>query len=180
MRNSENLETAVLRRSVTRFVFAAVIGGGMAVLPLSVGRDGTGFSFHSAAAFAKHGSEHGGNSGHGGRSGSESGGGGDDHGGRSSRSESGDDHGGRRGRDDRAGDDRHREDDGRHGGLHHVNPKNGAKVEAGERSVEVVNADGTKEEIENGRYELKNAAGRTIVERPATAADRARLLSAGQ
>ena len=39
----------------------------------------------------------------------------------------------------------------------------------------MVHASGIKEEVENGRYELKDAAGRTIVERRATAADIARL-----
>jgi hypothetical protein len=41
--------------------------------------------------------------------------------------------------------------------------------------VEVTHPDGTKEEIENGRFEMKDAQNRTIVDRPATAADRARL-----
>ncbi len=38
-------------------------------------------------------------------------------------------------------------------------------------------ADGSREEIEGGRYERKNAAGRTIEERPATEADIDRLLA---
>ena len=42
-------------------------------------------------------------------------------------------------------------------------------------SIEVSHPDGTREEIENGIYEMKDASGRTIVERPATAEDRARL-----
>ena len=41
--------------------------------------------------------------------------------------------------------------------------------------TEVRYSDGTKEEIENGRYERKDANGRTVEERPATAADIARL-----
>ena len=40
--------------------------------------------------------------------------------------------------------------------------------------------DGFKEEIENGRYELKDRRGRTIVERAATADDRARLFGAAR
>ena len=42
-------------------------------------------------------------------------------------------------------------------------------------NIEVEFPDGTKEEIEAGRFERKNALGRTIVERPATQADFARL-----
>ena len=107
----------------------------------------------------------------GGRSGSGSGGsGGDDHGGRRGSDDgSGDDHGGRRG-----GDDRARNDD-RRNGAEHINAATGDRVEIAGNSIEVVHPDGTKEEIENGRFEQKNAAGRTVVERPATQADAARL-----
>lgn len=52
------------------------------------------------------------------------------------------------------------------------------KVEVSSTGVEVTYADGTKEEIENGRYERKNAAGRTVEQRPATQADIDRLLAA--
>lgn len=51
------------------------------------------------------------------------------------------------------------------------------KIEVSASSVEVTYADGTKEEIENGRYERKNPAGRTVEERPATQADVDRLLA---
>ena len=57
----------------------------------------------------------------------------------------------------------------------HVNPATGARVEIEGNNIEVEFPDGTKEEIENGRFERKNALGRTIVERPATQADFARL-----
>ena len=62
------------------------------------------------------------------------------------------------------GDDGSRDDD-----------NGGAKVEISRNGIEVVNNDGTKEEIENGRYERKDANGRTIEERPATQADVNRL-----
>ncbi|RMF37582.1 MAG: hypothetical protein D6754_09170 [Alphaproteobacteria bacterium] len=45
-------------------------------------------------------------------------------------------------------------------------------------NIEVTFADGTRAEITNGRFELKDANNRTIVERSATPADRARLTSA--
>ena len=51
----------------------------------------------------------------------------------------------------------------------------GTKVEVGENTIEVEFPDGTKEEIENGRYERKDASGETVEERPATDEDRARL-----
>lgn len=52
-----------------------------------------------------------------------------------------------------------------------------SKIEVSSSGVEVRYSDGTKEEIENGRYERKNSAGRTVEERPATQADIDRLLS---
>jgi hypothetical protein len=69
---------------------------------------------------------------------------------------------GRSGDDDRAG----RDDD---------DDRGGARVEISRNGIEVENLDGTKEEIENGRYERKDAAGRTVEERPATQADVDRL-----
>jgi hypothetical protein len=49
------------------------------------------------------------------------------------------------------------------------------KAEVAGGNLEVTYSRGWKEEIENGRYELKDPANRTVIERPATAADRARL-----
>lgn len=102
-----------------------------------------------------------------------------------------DDHGGRgRGRDDRGGhhgrghsvdddgDDDHRGHGKRRGGRGTGTPGGTptvTKVESAGRSIEVSYSDGSREEIEHGRYERKNAAGRTVEERRATAADRARL-----
>jgi hypothetical protein len=54
-------------------------------------------------------------------------------------------------------------------------PARVVKIEERASGIEVVYSNGIKEEIENGRYEQKNAAGRTVVERPAEAADFARL-----
>ncbi len=51
------------------------------------------------------------------------------------------------------------------------------KIETNAAGVEVRYSDGTKEEIENGRYERKNAQNRTVEERPATGADVTRLRS---
>ena len=49
------------------------------------------------------------------------------------------------------------------------------KLEESAAGFEVIYSNGVKEEIENGRYEMKNAAGRTVVERRATAADLQRI-----
>ncbi|WP_413872638.1 hypothetical protein [Albidovulum sp.] len=51
------------------------------------------------------------------------------------------------------------------------------KIESSSAGIEVTYGDGSREEIEGGRYEMKNAAGRTVEERPATQADIDRLLA---
>lgn len=129
--------------------------------------------------------------------------GGDDRGGdRDGRGDDrgGDDRGGGRGRggDDRGSDDRGgrsddrggRDDHGGRGRGHDDGPATpgggigggqaGAPAVEVERSaggIEVTYADGWREELENGRYELKDAQGRTVVERRATDQDLARLSS---
>jgi hypothetical protein len=102
-------------------------------------------------------------------------GGDDDRGDRDDRSGHGndgddrDDDRGRRGRDDPSDVSRAAIGSIGGGGLQVV------KVERGGGSVEVIYSNGVKEEIENGRYELKNAAGRTVMERPATGRDLSRI-----
>ena len=120
-----------------------------------------------AGAYAKSEGGSGGGDGHGGNSGS--GGGSSGSSGGNSGPGGGDDGGnsGRGGGDDDAGDD--------HGGQEHVNPATGDKIEIAGNNIEVTHPDGTKEEIENGRFEMKDATGRTVVERPATPQDIARL-----
>jgi hypothetical protein len=54
------------------------------------------------------------------------------------------------------------------------------KAEVSTGHVEIGYSDGWKEEIENGRYELKNPSNRTVVERPATQADINRLNAAAR
>lgn len=134
---------------------------------------------------------------HGGRGGDDRGG--DDHGGRGGDDRGGDDHGGR-GDDDRGGDDHggrgrgrddgHADDHGGHGRGRDDRPSGtpgggtvggGAagsrptEIERSARGIEVSYADGWREELENGRYELKDAQGRTVVERRATTEDMQRL-----
>lgn len=50
-----------------------------------------------------------------------------------------------------------------------------AKIESSRSGIEVTYADGSREEIENGRYERKDRFNNTIVERPARKADYDRL-----
>ena len=87
-----------------------------------------------------------------------------------------DDKDGRKGGDDRKGDDRGGKK--KRGGTT-VTPTPGpvtvVKVERSATEIEVRYSDGTKEEIESGRYERKDASGRTVEERPAPPADVARL-----
>ncbi|WP_238367689.1 hypothetical protein [Mesobacterium pallidum] len=113
---------------------------------------------------------------------------GDDRGGRGRGSDDGadDDRGRGRGRgaDDGAGDDRggrgRGSDDsaGRHGngaGPQVIRVGRLVEYETGPNKIEARYSTGWKEEIENGRYELKNPAGRTVRERMATEEDMARL-----
>lgn len=107
------------------------------------------------------------------------GGGGDDDDDRSGRGGGGDDdRSGRGGGDDDDDEDRSSSDDSAFRGSR---SSGGAirvtKIETSGNSVEIRYSDGTKEEIENGRYERKNASNRTIEERLATGADLSRLRS---
>ena len=61
--------------------------------------------------------------------------------------------------------------------VDHVNAVTGDTVEVDGKNIRVTHANGMKEEIENGRFRMEDALGRTIVERAATAADMARLNS---
>lgn len=82
--------------------------------------------------------------------------------------------------DDDEGDDEGDDDDGSEGTPGTGTPGDGSgvsKIEVSSDGIEVSYSDGTREEIENGRYERKNAAGRTIEERPATQADIDRLMA---
>lgn len=119
-----------------------------------------------AAALADdggNGGEGGGGEGHDGHDG-----GSDDHG--SDDHDGGDDHGSDDSGSDDSGDDS--SDDGSSAGG---DGGGVLKVERSASGMEVTYADGTREEIENGRYERKNSAGRTVEERPATQADMDRL-----
>lgn len=173
-----------------------LLAGAAIAAPVSVRLDpDAGLRLTSAMAFAKDGDRGGDDSG--GRGGDDRGG--DDHGGRGGDDRGGDDHGGRGG-DDRGGDDHsgrgrgrddgHADDHGGHGRGRDDRPSGTAgggtvgggaagsrptEIERSARGIEVSYADGWREELENGRYELKDAQGRTVVERRATTEDMQRL-----
>lgn len=60
------------------------------------------------------------------------------------------------------------------GSSGHLGP-NGERVEIRGSSIEVIYPDGWKEEVKNGRYELHDPAGRTVIERAATSEDLIRM-----
>jgi hypothetical protein len=57
----------------------------------------------------------------------------------------------------------------------HVNAATGDKVDVTGNKITVWHPDGITEEIENGRFRMEDALGRTIIDRPATADDFSRL-----
>lgn len=184
----------ILKRPM-RLPLAALLLAGMAIAtPVSLRLDPeTGLHLVPALAHAKGGDRDGGD--RGGRGGDDRGGRDDDRG--------GDDRGGRdRGGDDRGADDSGADDQGGHGrgrddrgtddhggrGRGRDDRPSGTsgggqagsrptEIERSSRGIEVTYADGWREELESGRYELKDAQGRTVVERTATDQDVARLSS---
>ncbi|MEO5325887.1 hypothetical protein PV773_21475 [Mesorhizobium sp. CC13] len=166
----------------------------LTLAPLQLGFDGVLPRLSASAALAgkKDGSDS-----RGGRDsrdgGRESKGGGGDAGseaGTSSKASGGDAGAGSKGEDnsksdgDRRADDR---DDGKsdkadkgkngrgNGGDKSANPSKGTRVEIDGNNIKVIYPDGIKEEIDSGIYEMKDAAGRTIVKRRAKQADIDRL-----
>lgn len=61
------------------------------------------------------------------------------------------------------------------GGDKSTNPSKGTRVEIDGNNIRVIYPDGIKEEIDNGIYQMKDAAGRTIIKRRAKQADIDRL-----
>lgn len=146
-----------------------------AVSPVTVQIDGASAlpQFALSAALASNGSDDNGGDDHGGDRG------GDDHSGRGGGDDDDDDHSGRGrgGDDDDSDDDDSSDDDSSQSGGSAGGSGGVVKIEQSANGIEVTYSDGTREEIENGRYERKNSAGRTVEERPATQADINRLSS---
>ncbi len=179
----QNISKPVARRFLTLSV-AAII----ALIPASrFDIDLGGIHSLGGQALAKDGSDDGGNSGSGsdssgsGSSGSDDSssddssgrGSGDDSGGDSDNSGSGSDDD-----DDRQGRDRDRERDRDGKRKARAGRDSSPSAEIRGAHIEVRYANGFKDEIENGVFERKDPAGRTVSRRPATDADRARLTGA--
>ncbi|PTM81453.1 hypothetical protein [Cereibacter johrii] len=151
-------------RNLLKTTALVTLSGVMTLAPWSVSFDASrGFvSVHDAVAQAKGGDDRGGDD----RGGDDRGGddrGGDDRG--------GDDRGGgRHGGDDRD-KDRDEDDRSRGRGRSGADDIDGPRARSKDDAHEATLRDGSRIEIENGRFEMKNPAGRTIVERPATPAD---------
>ncbi|ETX27495.1 hypothetical protein [Roseivivax isoporae] len=165
--------TSALRRGAALLALGVLVGA----QPYSVSFDRSGtLSLAPAAAEARNGDDDRGGDDHGGRGGDDRGD--DDRGGHDDDDRGSDDRGGRGG-DDRGDDDRggrgkdDRGDDDRRGRGRDDAPGD----DRGGRRASL--QDGGRIEIENGRFERKDAFGTTIEERPATPADLALLNRAG-
>jgi hypothetical protein len=182
-----------LHRPATSRLMALLLAGAAIAAPVTIDfGPGKAPALSAAFAHAKGGDDHGGG---GGRGGDDNGGGhgrggddrgGDNHGGRGrgGDDEGRDDHGRGRGADDGVrgadrGRGRGRDDDRRApdnpGTIGAPTGGVPTRVERSARGIEVTYSDGWREELENGRYELKDAQNRTVVERPATRQDYNRL-----
>ena len=177
------------RPAGSRLILLFLAGAAIAVPVAPDFNHGAFPTLSPAFAHARGGDDSGGDNGGHGRGGDDNGGdggghgrGGDDGGGRGRGGDDkgSDDRGGDRGRgrgsDDARNDDHGRgrgRDDGRNPGT--VGDRTPARAESSSRGIEVTYADGWKEEVENGRYELKDARNRTVVERAATRQDYDRL-----
>ena len=166
-----------LKTKIRMLLSSTVLTAALTVAPVSIHL--ADLTFGSGAAYAK-----GGNSGSGsddnnsGSGSSNSGSGSDDDNSGSGSSNSGsgsddddDDHGD-------SGGGRHGGGDDRGGASSTPIPAQFGfvvKAEVEGNHIEIGYSDGWKEELENGRYELKNPANRTVIQRPATQDDINRL-----
>ena len=159
---------------LTRSTAVLALAGALSASPLQLRLDpGAGlWPVGVPAALARGGGDDGGSDDSGG--GSDDTSGSDDHGGSSGGAGGGSGGGSDDRSDDRSGSNRGRDDS-----ANRNDAKERRSAQSGANSAhEAMLADGSKIEIENGRVEIKNADGRTIVERPATAEDRALLQQA--
>ena len=161
-----------LKKRIAAIVGAGALASGLVAMPYSINMPDSGLTV--SAAYASEGGSSG-SGGSGGNSGSgssgNSGSGSSGSSGESGES-GGSDDSGESGESGESGDDR---------SSASVPDRFGRVVEVERRgfNIEVRYDDGWKEEIENGRYELKDPNNRTVVERAATFEDRARIANAG-
>lgn len=128
------------------------------IAPYQIDFHGYAPGIHAASAQAGKGGGGGGGNGGGG-------GGGNGNGGNSGGNSSGGN-----GKGNSAGAGKGQNDNG-----HHVNAKTGDEVDVDGNKITVQHPDGITETIENGRFRMEDALGRTIIDRQATPADVSRL-----
>lgn len=146
-----------MHRSVTtrccRLALKSAAALALTIAPYQIVLDGSISGIHTASAYAKGG----GNSGGGGGNGGNSGGG----------------NGGNSGNGNSGNSGKSGSNQGKSGS--HVNAKTGDKVDVTGNKITVRHPDGITEKLENGRFSMKDALGRTIIDRQATPADADRL-----
>jgi hypothetical protein len=155
-----------MHRSVTtrccRLALKAALA--LTIAPYQIVLDGSVSGIQTASAYAKSGGNSGG--GGGGGNGGNSGGG---NGGNSGNGNgNGNGNSGNNGNNGKSGSNQ-----GKSGS--HVNAKTGDKVDVTGNKITVRHPDGITEKLENGRFSMKDALGRTIIDRQATPADANRL-----
>ena len=157
--------------SLRRWLVGAPLSAVIAVLPIGVNvfAESPSTIMKPYSAAAKDGgddSDSGGDSGHGG---------GDDGGGDSGPGGGGDDDDDGDDRDDRRDDREEREDRREDAAKERRTGPNGEKIERSGDRIRILYPDGYREEIEDGRFEMKDPQGRTVIKRAATSADLARI-----
>jgi hypothetical protein len=147
---------------------AAVLA--LTIAPYQIVLDGSASGIHTASAYAGKGGNGGGNSGGGNGNGGGSGGG---NSGNSGNSGNGNGNNGSNGNGNSGNKGKSGSNQGKSGS--HVNAKTGDKVDVTGNKITVRHPDGITEKLENGRFSMKDALGRTIIDRQATPADANRL-----
>ncbi|WP_027040311.1 hypothetical protein [Mesorhizobium ciceri] len=156
-----------MHRSVTirccRLALKSAAALALTIAPYQIVLDGSVSGIHTASAYAGKGG--GGNGGGGGGGNSGGGNGGNSGGSNSGNSGNGNGNSGNNGKSGSS--------QGKSGS--HVNAKTGDKVDVTGNKITVRHPDGITEKLENGRFSMKDALGRTIIDRQATPADANRL-----
>lgn len=160
-----------MHRSVTtrccRLALNSAAALALTIAPYQISLHGSALGIHAASAQAGKGG--GGNSG-GGNGGGNSGGG--NSGGNSNGGNSGNSNGnGNSGNSGKSGSNK-----GKSGNsASHVNAATGDRVDVTGNKITVLHPNGITEQLENGRFRMADALGRTIIDRRATPADVSRL-----
>ncbi|ESZ23207.1 hypothetical protein [Mesorhizobium sp. L2C084A000] len=158
-----------MHRSVTtrccRLALKSAAALALTIAPYQIVLDGSVSGIQTASAYAGKG---GGGNGGGGGGGNSGGGNGGNSGGGNSGNSGNSGNGNGNGNSGKSGSNQ-----GKSGS--HVNAKTGDKVDVTGNKITVRHPDGITEKLENGRFSMKDALGRTIIDRQATPADANRL-----